>query len=444
MAVVVEIQNTGNRILTVQEIARLENLRYGVSGNGYILEINKTGNYTVLYDENKIGRGFEIWFEENNIMLSLPLINTINDIKKFYSLIEKICKELDVYFIKIDDTVKTVADLHSERESNIQTCIWALTDMRNKIDSGEYPNLIILCAYNPVYIGITELDEIGTELEKFDELLDRLQRKKVYYSDQRFYKRRDDSIYGIHFVGLSWPTVLPNNPKNPFFNNGEPDSYYICLDDGNHIPYRDVMDNILTAEYYDSGHIIVDFNEELTYSLVKYAVDPYTREKVEGIYWGKTLDRASWHCNKIKNDRLELDEICGVNHIAVFIRWAKETNFLSDKFIEKCPEIAADNPDYRDIFYNNELINRKLRIGFFKEEIQDFVRRFYVFGGERTNTRYPHCVDLHAEAVMGSEEYNNPKYKDEAYLFVPYDEEYYKGLSSYIDKEFEKYNKNKC
>ncbi len=40
---------------------------------------------------------------------------------------------------------------------------------------------------------------------------------------------------------------------------------------------------------------------------------------------------------------------------------------------------------------------------------------------------------------MGSEEYNNPKYKDEAYLFIPYDEEYYNGLSRFIDEAFENF-----
>ena len=36
--------------------------------------------------------------------------------------------------------------------------------------------------------------------------------------------------------------------------------------------------------------------------------------------------------------------------------------------------------------------------------------------------------------------YHCEEYKDEAYLFVPYDEEYYQGLSKYIDKAWEKFN----
>ena len=33
------------------------------------------------------------------------------------------------------------------------------------------------------------------------------------------------------------------------------------------------------------------------------------------------------------------------------------------------------------------------------------------------------------------------RYQNEAYLFVPFDEEYYLGLSKYIDEEWKKYNK---
>ncbi len=439
MAVDVRIQNITDKKLTVKEIAGLMNLKYGVSGNGYILVWNETGKYTVLYDDKKLGRGFEIWFEENDICLRLPLINTAYDIDLFYKTIEKICSELELYFVDIDGEIKTVNDLNNEKEINIQTCAWALTDMRNKIEAGEYPFLVILCTYNPIYIGINELNECGGDLKRFEDLLDKLQRMNIYYADQRFFKRPDDSIYGVHYVGLRVPSVIPNEPKNIFFNGGEPNSYYICLEDGNYIPFKDMMDNVLTAEYYDAGHIIVNFDEKFT----NYLVDNFTVDtdgnRIEGAYWGRTLDRAGWHCGKIKRLELNLDEINGVNHMAVFLRWAKDNNCLSEKFIRYCPDISEENIDYRDLILNHPVIDKKLRINFFTEEIRDFVRKFYVFGGPQDTEHYPHCVDLYAEKVMGTQEYNNPEYKDEAYMFVPYNEEYYKGLSEYIDIEFEKY-----
>ena len=54
---------------------------------------------------------------------------------------------------------------------------------------------------------------------------------------------------------------------------------------------------------------------------------------------------------------------------------------------------------------------------------------------------FPHCVDMHALSVLGEEKYNCAEYKNEAYLFVPYNEEYYQGLSKYIDEAYKKFKK---
>ena len=72
---------------------------------------------------------------------------------------------------------------------------------------------------------------------------------------------------------------------------------------------------------------------------------------------------------------------------------------------------------------------------------KEFVSYFYRFNMHSTDY-YPTCVDDWAETFLGSEKYHCEEYKDEAYLFVPYDEVYYQGLSKYIDKNWEKFNKN--
>lgn len=46
----------------------------------------------------------------------------------------------------------------------------------------------------------------------------------------------------------------------------------------------------------------------------------------------------------------------------------------------------------------------------------------------------------YALEVLGKEKYNCKEYQNEAYLFVEYNEEYYQGLSKYIDEAYEKYN----
>ena len=116
---------------------------------------------------------------------------------------------------------------------------------------------------------------------------------------------------------------------------------------------------------------------------------------------------------------------------------AKQNNYLSEELISRCPEIMEENPDYRKLLDEHFAFDRKLRIKHFKDEIRTFIRKFYVFG----NNGFPECVDRYAEKVLGTEKYNCEEYKNEAYLFVPYNEEYYKGLSEYIDIALEKFNK---
>ena len=86
--VVIKPLNENDKLMTIPEIAALMKLNYGVSDVNYCLEIGQTGQYTILFDFDKIGRGFEVWYENNSICLRLPLPTTGHDIDVFYALIK--------------------------------------------------------------------------------------------------------------------------------------------------------------------------------------------------------------------------------------------------------------------------------------------------------------------------------------------------------------------
>lgn len=50
------------------------------------------------------------------------------------------------------------------------------------------------------------------------------------------------------------------------------------------------------------------------------------------------------------------------------------------------------------------------------------------------------CVDFYAQNYFEKEVYESKELKNEAYLFVPYDERYYKGLSESIEKAWTIFN----
>lgn len=424
--------------LSVPEIARLMGLKYGASNDHYCLDEGKEGKYTILYDPEKIGRGIEVWHEDDNINLSLPLPTIGHDIDIFYKLVEKICKELDVYFFSCEGETVAITDVYANVDNDKETSMGAIRHIRNNTEMERDKHVILFGVLNPVCIGVNECAEIGDSLEGFDNFMHRIQSIDAFYATPSFYQRKDQSIYGVYFVGENIVTTIPFNPVDPFHKIDSLDSYFVYLPDGNYILYDDFIKNVMMAEYYDAGHITVNLNEEMIESLVdRFAVNTTTKEKIKGMYWGKNLDRGHWHCNKPKNMGLDTDSINGYNHMAVFLRWAKENNYLSEDLTSRCPEIMEENPDYRKLLDEHYAFDRKLRIKHFKEEIRTFIREFYVFG----NDGFPVCVDRYAEKVLGTEKYNCEEYKDEAYLFVPYDEEYYKGLSEYIDIAWKKFNK---
>ena len=79
-----------------------------------------------------------------------------------------------------------------------------------------------------------------------------------------------------------------------------------------------------------------------------------------------------------------------------------------------------------------------LRSNHFNETGKAFVNEYYNFN---TGKGFPACVDKVSENYFGTEKYNCEEFHNEAYLFTPYDENYYKNLSAFIEAEWEKFNK---
>lgn len=151
------------------------------------------------------------------------------------------------------------------------------------------------------------------------------------------------------------------------------------------------------------------------------------------------VDRGYTHSTKIKKKSLNLNELAGYNHLAVFLRWMYEHHMLSDYLLSEYPALASiieeKKIDLREVLRVTPVFASRLTLAHFNDMGQDFARKYYVFG----QGGYPADVDKYAEEYFGTEKYNSEEFQDEAYLFVPYNEEYYQGLSKYIDAAFEKY-----
>lgn len=442
MALTFEIkQREGNGVeLTIPQIAELENLSYGAMDNDYCLEFGETGKYTIMYKEDSIGRGFEVRQDEDRIVINMPLPNTETDIRAAYSLAQKLCEKFGTDSFVCDDEIVPFAHIPQKIAENITASENSIKLLEEQIKEGEQRSFILFGAVNPVTIGAAELAEMGGTLAGFEKLFHRLQSMDVYYASPKYYQLKDGTVFGLFFVRDNVMTVLP---KQPVSLNGPIEKlkgYYVHLPDDNDVPYEDFKANVMPVGDYDTGHVMVCLTENNIAFLAEnctVAID--TDNKRKGIYWGRIVDQGFRHENKIKDMQLDAPELSGYNHLAVFLRWAAENDLLSDMLREAIPDIdhivRDKESDLRKLIANHPAFRGCLRSFHFKKEARRFVSRFYVFNREG----YPSCVDDYAEKVLGSEKYNCAEYKNEGYLFAPYGEKYYKGLSKYITKEWKKY-----
>lgn len=155
-------------------------------------------------------------------------------------------------------------------------------------------------------------------------------------------------------------------------------------------------------------------------------------------YSGVTLDDGGDHARKVPDKNLPLDEITGYNHLSIYLRWMIEKKLYAPEFEQHYPNIVngvinGTQTDLREFI--RDTLDGKLLAFFFNYEGYCF-SKYYYGSGEDESVYYPCDVDRYAESYFGTERYNSEEFQDEAYLFVPFDEDYYKGMSALIEKHY--------
>lgn len=161
------------------------------------------------------------------------------------------------------------------------------------------------------------------------------------------------------------------------------------------------------------------------------------------------LDDMDWHIASIHEKSLPLADICGLNHMAAYLRWCIEHGLMSSEFID----------EYRDIFVDvrkrgcqaplREFIRDKLKGTLFRELFNKegirFARFYYDHDHDPDSGEpcYPADVDSFARQYFGEKRYASDEFKNEAYLFIPFDERYYCGIKKYIEKNYTSFIENK-
>lgn len=165
-------------------------------------------------------------------------------------------------------------------------------------------------------------------------------------------------------------------------------------------------------------------------------------DKYQGDY--EIVEDGMIHMDTVLCKHIDVPEINGLSHIATFIIWAMKNGLLSEKFMEENKEILQEvakngtKAPLREYLYSN--FDAQLRDVFFSEKGLRFVG--YYYNNDRFTTPYTRNIDEYAMKIFGEERYRSDEFKNEAYVFLEYDEEYYNGVEEYINKTYNHWNEN--
>ena len=165
--------------------------------------------------------------------------------------------------------------------------------------------------------------------------------------------------------------------------------------------------------------------------------DAITRGTLSNDDFDGEMDDASYHIESIEEKGLPIDPINAYNHMAIYLRWCMEHDLMGEEFLKEYGEVAkqvkADSAsvDLRE-FIRDELDGCLFSV-LFNQQGRAFAGYYY---GEGDSPYYPADVDDNALHFFGPERYHSDEFQDEAYLFIPFDEDYYQAMAEVIEERF--------
>ena len=149
------------------------------------------------------------------------------------------------------------------------------------------------------------------------------------------------------------------------------------------------------------------------------------------------MDDGAWHLETIREKGLAVDELSAYNHMAIYLRWCMEHDLMGQEFLEEYGEVVrkvkdnAASVDLRE-FLRDEL-EGQLVGPLFNKKGRAFASYYY---GEMDSPYFPSDIDNYAIGIIGQERNYSDEIQDEAYLFLPFDEDYYQAMAKVIEKRF--------
>ena len=150
------------------------------------------------------------------------------------------------------------------------------------------------------------------------------------------------------------------------------------------------------------------------------------------------MDNGIWHLATLRKKKLPVDERNAFSHMTIYLRWCMEHDLMGAAFLEDYGSIVKQvktNPGSVDlrVFLRDKLNGQLLSI-IFNRTGRAFAAYYYGYTDDPPH--YPSDIDYYAVGVIGQKRNYSDEIQDEAYLFLPFDEEYYQAMAQIIDRRF--------
>ena len=180
-------------------------------------------------------------------------------------------------------------------------------------------------------------------------------------------------------------------------------------------------------------------------SFVTYNTRPnaMTMGKIGSIEDGGVMemDTADWHLETIHEKNLPVEELNAYNHLAIYLRWCMEHDLMGEEFLAEYGKVAEKvkaDPASVDLrkFIRDEL-DGQLVGPIFNKIGRAFSSYYYgAYSNGQESPFFPSDIDDYALEYFGLEKYHSEDFQDEAYLFIPFDENYYQAMAQMIEERF--------
>lgn len=197
--------------------------------------------------------------------------------------------------------------------------------------------------------------------------------------------------------------------------------------------YRDELEYKLAHD----ADALLDKMNGISFVVEPDRQDAITRGTLSNDDFDGEMDDASYHIESIEEKGLPIDPINAYNHMAIYLRWCMEHDLMGEEFLKEYGEVVKHvkaDPASVDLraFIQNELDGCLFSV-LFDQKGRAFAGYYY---GEGDSPYYPADVDDNALRFFGPERYHSNEFQDEAYLFIPFDEDYYQAMAKVIEERF--------